>query len=85
MGAVEIVHDQGSKMPAPELRDRIVDLCFREGVLFLGCGPNTVRLCPPLVVEPPQVDRAILTLTRVIEKVSGGKRSGGATRSRRSE
>jgi len=28
-------------------RDRIVELAFERGVLFLGCGPSTVRIAPP--------------------------------------
>ena len=26
-------------------RDRIVELAFERGMLFLGCGPSTVRIC----------------------------------------
>ena len=40
---------------------------------MLGCGPNTLRLCPPLVIEPEQVDWAIQTLSEVIAIVEGEK------------
>ena len=32
--------------------------CFRRGVLVLTCGERTVRLAPPLVIRPDQVDTA---------------------------
>jgi 4-aminobutyrate aminotransferase len=42
--------------PAPELRDRLIDLAFHRGLLLLPCGPSTVRFCPPLCLTGRQVD-----------------------------
>ena len=70
MVGIEIVAPDGSKTPAPDLRDRIVDACWHRGLLMLGCGPNTLRLCPPLVIEAAQVDWAIDTLAGVIGSLS---------------
>src|SRR5437764_1591198 len=50
MIGVEIVKDKEAKTPAPDLRDRIVQLAFERGILFLGAGPNSIRLSPPLIV-----------------------------------
>jgi len=72
MVGVEIVAPDGSRAPAGDLRDRIVDVCFQKGLLLLGCGPNTLRLCPPLVIAPEQVDWAIETLAEVITSVEAG-------------
>jgi 4-aminobutyrate aminotransferase len=41
------------------MRDRIVDLAFERGLLLLGCGENTIRLCPPLVVSQEETDVAL--------------------------
>ncbi len=38
---------QSEGMPDPALRDRIVELAFRRGLLLLPCGPSTVRFSPP--------------------------------------
>jgi 4-aminobutyrate aminotransferase len=59
MIGVEIVENKQTKAPAGVLRDRIVDLAFDRGLLLLGCGENTVRLCPPLVVSQAETDVAL--------------------------
>ncbi len=51
MIGIEIVKDQHSKEPVGALRDRIVDLSFDRGVLFLGCGETSIRLSPPLTLK----------------------------------
>src|SRR5208283_2378877 len=50
MIGVEIVTDKKAKTPGCAERDRIVEAAFERGVLFLGCGPNSIRIAPPLVV-----------------------------------
>jgi 4-aminobutyrate aminotransferase len=62
MIGVEFVRDQGTKEKAPRVRDSVVDLAFERGLLTLGAGENTLRLCPPLVVSREQCDFAIETL-----------------------
>ncbi len=54
----EMVRDQQTKERAPELRDRIQELAFERGLLVLGAGRNTIRLCPPLVITRDQADFA---------------------------
>ncbi len=62
MIGIEIVRDQETKERAPALRDRLEMLAFERGLLILGCGPNSIRLCPPLVITREQADFAIDTL-----------------------
>ena len=62
MIGIEIVRDQATKERAPELRDRLVDLAFERGLLILGAGRNSIRLCPPLVITPDQAQFAVDTL-----------------------
>lgn len=62
MIGIELVRDQSTKERAPELRDRIETMAFERGVLVLGCGPNSLRLCPPLVLTKDQADFAVDTL-----------------------
>jgi len=59
MIGVEIVEDKHSRKPAGALRERIVDMAFERGLLLLGCGENTVRLCPPLIVTQQEMDVAL--------------------------
>ena len=51
MIGLEIVKSQETRESAPALRDRIVDLAFARGLLILGCGENSIRLAPPLIVS----------------------------------
>lgn len=66
MIGIEIVRDQQTKERAPELRDKIEYGCFERGLLVLGAGPNTIRICPPLVISKDQADFAVDTLGEVI-------------------
>jgi 4-aminobutyrate aminotransferase len=66
MLGVEIVKDKQTKEHGAAERDRIVELAFERGVLFLGCGPSTVRICPPLVVTKEEADVAVDVLEECI-------------------
>jgi 4-aminobutyrate aminotransferase len=69
MVGVEIVKDKQTKEHAADERDRIVELAFERGVLFLGCGPSAVRISPPLVVSKDEADVAVDVLEECIELV----------------
>lgn len=69
MIGIEIVRDPHTKERAPELRDRIEDLCFERGLLVLGAGPNSIRLSPPLIITKDQADFAADTIEDVIRTV----------------
>ena len=58
----ELVHDQQSKDRAPDIRDRIQEMAFERGLLVLGAGRNSIRLCPPLMITRDQADFAMETL-----------------------
>jgi 4-aminobutyrate aminotransferase len=73
MIGIEFVVDKHTKAPAGEQRDHIVELAFEKGVLFLGCGINSLRLCPPLIVTKQQADVALDILEDCIRKVGSGK------------
>ena len=62
MLGVELVRDQRTREKAPVVRDRVVDLAFERGLLILGAGDSTLRLCPPLIISRDQCDFAIDTL-----------------------
>jgi 4-aminobutyrate aminotransferase len=62
MIGIELVRDQASKERAPALRDSLVQMCFERGLLLLGAGPNSIRLCPPLVITTDQADFAADTI-----------------------
>jgi len=69
MIGVDIVKDKSTKEYAAAERDLIVEKAFEHGVLFLGCGPSSVRLCPPLVVTKEEADVAMDVLEECIQEV----------------
>lgn len=68
MIGVEFVTDPETLDPDPDLRDRIVWECFRQGLVVLGCGESTVRFSPPLVVTAEQVDFALAAFEQAITR-----------------
>jgi 4-aminobutyrate aminotransferase len=75
MLGVEIIKDKATKEYAGPERDRIIELAFERGVLFLGCGPSTVRIAPPLVVTREQADVALDVLEECVQKVAAEART----------
>jgi 4-aminobutyrate aminotransferase len=69
MLGIEIVRDRATLEKAPAWRDRIVALAFERGLLLLGAGDNSVRLCPPLVITRDQCDFALDTLEACLNQV----------------
>lgn len=69
MIGIEIVQDPISKDRAPELRNQLVSLAFERGLLVLGAGRNSIRLCPPLVITRDQADFAVDTLEECLKLV----------------
>ncbi|HYV25246.1 MAG TPA: acetyl ornithine aminotransferase family protein [Pyrinomonadaceae bacterium] len=59
MIGVEFVKDRTSKIPDPDLRDRVEMATFNRGVILLGCGPNSIRWSPPLILDRDHVDVAL--------------------------
>lgn len=50
---LEIVQSKHTKQPAPELAKKIVDRCYRKGLLMIapiGLYGNVLRIAPPLVI-----------------------------------
>jgi 4-aminobutyrate aminotransferase len=69
MIGIELVRDQKTKEKANDLRNKIVQLAFHKGLLVLGSGDTTLRLCPPLVIDEEQAKFAIQTLDACITEV----------------
>ena len=56
MVGVELVKDRETKERAGAWRDQVIQQAFRKGLLLLGCGQNTLRICPALTVTGQEVD-----------------------------
>ncbi len=71
MIGVELVEDRETKQRAKELRNRVVRRCFEKGLLILGCGVNTVRWAPPLILSREEADRALAIFEESLRELAG--------------
>jgi 4-aminobutyrate aminotransferase len=75
MIGVELVKDKTTREPVAELRNRVEAVAFEKGLIILGCGETSIRLCPPLIVseEEAMVGLDILedALTQVEKEFAG--------------
>jgi 4-aminobutyrate aminotransferase len=70
MRALELVEDRRSKMPAIKLRNQVVELGYRSGLIMLGCGKSGIRLIPPLNIADENLDKGMDILEECISKVT---------------
>jgi 4-aminobutyrate aminotransferase len=59
MIGVEFIKDRASRTPDVELRDRVEMASFQRGLILLGCGANSIRWSPPLILTRENVDVAL--------------------------
>ena len=67
MIGIELVRDQQTRERAPKLRNRVLELAFERGLLVLGAGENSIRLCPPLVITRDQAAFAVDVLEECLK------------------
>lgn len=66
MLAIELVKDRESKTPAWELRDRIIENCYKKGLLLLPCGTSAIRFTPAMVINREEVEKGLEVLREAI-------------------
>ncbi len=59
MIGIELVKDKGTREPITALRNRVETLAFERGLMVLGCGETSLRLCPPLIVNEHEATVAL--------------------------
>ncbi|MBW2306436.1 MAG: acetyl ornithine aminotransferase family protein [Deltaproteobacteria bacterium] len=70
MVGAEIVKDRVRRTKDPLRRDEIIQRCFRKGLLLLGCGENSIRFIPPLIVNRSHIDTALTILEEVLRELT---------------
>jgi 4-aminobutyrate aminotransferase len=71
MLAFELVSDRRLRTRDAAMRDRLVQAAFEKGLLVLGCGPNSIRLMPPLVCSRGDADVAVDILESCLAAAAG--------------
>lgn len=69
MIGVDLVKDRATREVAPVERDAVLQNCFSKGLVLLGCGESTIRLCPALVVTREEAATAVEILDSAITEV----------------
>ncbi len=59
MLGIEFVEDRDTKERATELRNSVVQKAFEAGLLLLPCGPNSIRMTPPLNISNELIDEGL--------------------------
>jgi 4-aminobutyrate aminotransferase len=69
MIGVELVKDKTTREPVTALRNRVETLAFERGLMILGCGETSIRLCPPLIVTEDEATVALDILEDALTQV----------------
>jgi len=69
MIGIELVKDRQTREPATALRNRVETLAFERGLMILGCGETSIRLCPPLILKEEEATVALDILEDALTNV----------------
>jgi 4-aminobutyrate aminotransferase len=69
MIGIELVRDRRTKEPAKHEASRVLNRCFRNGLLMLSCGESTVRIMPPLVITREELDKGLEILSDALKSI----------------
>lgn len=69
MIGIELVKDKQTREPATALRNRVETLAFERGLMILGCGETSIRLCPPLILKEEEAMVALDILEEALTTV----------------
>jgi 4-aminobutyrate aminotransferase len=69
MIGIELVKDKATREPITEFRNRVETLAFERGLMVLGCGETSLRLCPPLIVSEEEAMVALDILEDALTQV----------------
>jgi len=69
MIGIELVKDKTTREPDTALRNRVETLAFERGLMILGCGETSLRICPPLIVSEQEATVALDILEEALTQV----------------
>ncbi len=71
MVAMELVENRTSKKPAKQASSRVIEECYRQGVVVLKAGTydNVVRLLPPLTIDDALLREGLDVLEKALVTV----------------
>lgn len=66
MIGIELIRDRETREPAIAERDRFEQECFERGLLVIGCGANSIRLSPALIIEKDHCDYTLRVFDEIL-------------------
>ena len=54
-------------LPNPELRTEIKNRLYKNGLVVLGCGANTIRFRPPLIISEDEIDDMLSIINKTAQ------------------
>jgi acetylornithine/N-succinyldiaminopimelate aminotransferase len=72
MGIEILCQELSPGSDAAEVMPALLNAFREEGLLILRSGTNILRIAPPLIIEPEEIDRGITIMTRVFDKIDSG-------------
>ena len=71
MIAFELVKDQATHEPAPELAKQVTAAALKQGLILISCGTysNVIRILVPLTADPAHIDEALVILEKVLGEI----------------
>jgi 4-aminobutyrate aminotransferase-like enzyme len=72
MLAIELVHDDEHRTPAPERAAATVAAAREHGLLLLACGlyGNVIRLLPPITIDDDDLARGLDALETALREAA---------------
>ncbi len=68
-------------LPTPEIRSELIERCWKNGLIVLSCGKQSIRIRPVLNLQESEADegleifhRSCLDISKSTKKKAGGKR-----------
>lgn len=55
--------------PTKELRNKFVEKGMEHGVMFLGCGNQTIRFRPALIIQKDHIDEGLAVMEKVLKEI----------------
>ncbi len=73
MVAMELVEDRTTKAPAKHATTRVIEECYRQGVVVLKAGTydNVVRLLPPLTIAEDLLEEGLDVVEKALAAADG--------------
>jgi 4-aminobutyrate aminotransferase len=66
MIGIEFVKDIESRKRDPAIRKQVIQTAFEAGLLLIPCGPNSIRMTPPLNIPRDLVDEGLMIFEKAL-------------------